>query len=331
MLYLLKRSHLLILISLLSSSFNNADRDNPLDPQTKNYQDSGNLQGYVYTYYAPFQPIESAIITIFPELKSTVTDENGSFSFANLSPGNYQIKVNFPNFTPDSALVQVYPNKTTSHRFNLDGLPQLDSLNLTTSYRHQPWPLEPDRLLECIAHVSDPDGPADIASVSVIIPDFEFKGTLQISETVGLYQKRYEEHHLPVKQIEELFGHSFFIEITDKVGQIKQFGPHYLIRLIEDEPKIDSPQGSVQVGQNPTLKWYYLYLPFSYTFKIEIFQIIDQSLYIPILSVSNLSSDTLEYKVIVQLLPGSYLWTISVVDQFGNWSRSKPATFQVGA
>ena len=330
MVILLKRSHFLILILLLSTCFNNAERDNPLDPQSKNYRNTGILQGYVYTYYPPFQPIASAVITIIPELKSTFTDESGHFSFANLNPGNYQLKVNFSNFAPDSVQIEVYPNKTTAHQFNLDGLPKLDSLTLITGYRHQPWPLEPDRLLECIAQVSDPDGPADIASVSVMIPEFEFSDTLQILETAGIYQKRYEENALPVDQIEALFGHAFYIEIMDKVGHSQRFGPHFLIRLIENEPKIDSPQGSVPVGQNPTLKWYYSYLPFSFTYRVEVFQIIDQSLYIPIISVSDISPETLEYQVEVQLQPGSYLWTISIVDQFGNWSRSKKATFQVG-
>jgi len=29
------------------------------------------------------------------------------------------------------------------------------------------------------------------------------------------------------------------------------------------------------------------------------------------------------------LLPGNYIWTISVVDDFGNYSRSKEASFVV--
>lgn len=331
MLSVLKKIHLLFLILLLTSCFNNADRDNPLDPRSENYQTYGKLQGNVYTYYAPFQPISSARITLIPGYQSTVTNDLGAFSLANISPGNYLITANYPNYAIDTIQVQIQANQTISIQFNLDGLPQMDTLTLITGYIHESYPFEPTRLIDCIVKAYDPDGPADLTSVSVIIPDIEFNDTLGITQAVGTYQLRIKEIDLSINHIEELLGFPFFIEISDKVGEICRYGPRYLVRVIDEEPKIISPRGSALVGNQPVLKWQSLQLPYPFTFKIEIYAISeDQVLYPAIHNFTGISSDKLEFQISSTLPVGLFLWTISIVDEWGNWSRSNPATFQVG-
>jgi hypothetical protein len=322
---------LLLMILLLSTCFNNADRDNPLDPGSGKYQDFGEVKGYVYTYYAPFQPISSAMITLMPGNKNTFTDEEGAFSFKDITPGNYLVIAYYANHAPDTAHVQILANKTISIQFNLDGLPQLDTLILATGFKHEPYPFEPSRLIDCTAKVSDPDGPADIASVTVMIPLINFKDTLDLTQAVGTYKKRIAESDLHVNYIEELFGLPFFIEITDKVGEICRFGPKYLVRIIDEEPEIVSPRGSAVVGIQPILKWKSLQLPFAFTFKVEIYAISGNELLYPAIhTFSSISSDITEFQLSTILPSGLYLWTVSIIDGWGNWSRSKPATFQVG-
>ena len=316
---------------VLSSCFNNADRDNPLDPRSDNYQSSGEINGTVYTYYAPYKPLGSAMLTIIPGYQNVFTNQNGAFSFSNLIPGDYLVKVQYSNYASDSAQVQVESKKATTIQFYLDGLPLLDSLRLNSGFVHEQFPIESSRLLECKAKVADPDGLGDISSVSILMPDFSFKSPLQMSPTLGNFQKRFMESDLPVNDIEELFGHSFFIEITDQAGQVSLTGPHFMFRVIDQEPEIEAPRSSALVKNKPLLKWKAMQLPFPFTYRVEVYRIIDLILFELAVSVSNLPPDSLELQVQTALKPGSYLWTVSVVDEFGNWSSSIRATFQVGA
>ncbi|UCE05080.1 MAG: carboxypeptidase regulatory-like domain-containing protein [bacterium] len=315
----------------MSTCFNNADHDNPLDPMSGEYQNLGTLEGHVYTYYAPFLPIESALITLFPGNQTTFTDHQGAFYFIKITPGNYVITANYADYAPDTVQAQVISHQTTSIQLNLDGLPVLDSLSLAIGFKHEYIPFEPSRLVDCNARVSDPDGPADIESVAMFIPFFDYKDTLGMSPTMGFYQKSYEERNLPIDHIEQLLGHAVFIEITDKVGKMCRYGPNYLIRVIDEEPEIESPKESALVSAQPKLKWKSLQLPYSFSFKVDIYAIVGNQIQFPaIRTYSEISSDITDFHLSKPLNSSLYLWTVSIVDRWGDWSRSKPATFQVG-
>ncbi|MDZ7342479.1 MAG: carboxypeptidase-like regulatory domain-containing protein [candidate division KSB1 bacterium] len=320
----------IVLAMAFAACFNNAERDNPLDPKSDQYQNSGRIDGHVYTYYAPFKPLPAARLTASPLELSVWSDPGGAFSFANMTPGAYSIKVDATGYAMDSATVNVEPGRTVSLTFFLDGLPRLDSLRLVTGYVHESFPIEPSQLIDCQAKVGDPDGYADIDSVSMIIPDFNMNAVLPATTRIGYYQKRLLPSDLPVVDVEAMLGHPIFIKISDRVGQIRWAGPFFLVRVIQQEPIIESPRGSSLVNSKPLFKWKALQLPFPFTFRLEVYRIIDPILFELSLNVSNLPSATLEYQAIQALRPGSYLWTISVVDEFGNWSSSIRATFQVG-
>ncbi len=327
----LRRFISLLFLLLMISCTQNADRDNPLDPRSGDYETSGRLEGHVYTYYAPFQPIASALITLLQGNQTTITNQAGAFAFTHLSPDTYQLAVSYSGYAPDTAEVVIQSNHTTSIQFNLDGLPQLDTLVLNSGFQHEHYPFEPVRMIDVMAKVHDPDGPADVASVAVVVPDIGFRDTLSISLVIGTFQKKIEEKDLTINHIEELIGQPFFIEITDKVGKVCRYGPKYLFRVIDDEPEIVSPRGSAVVGIQPTLKWKSLQLPFSFTYKVEIYAISeDQILYPAIYTFSAISSNISEFQMGTTLPTSLYLWVVSIVDNRGNWSRSKPATFEVG-
>ena len=329
---LFKKTSILLFVLLMTSCVNNADRDNPLDPRSPDYKNYGSLTGNVYTYYTPFRPIASALITLIPGNQTTITNPTGEFALINIVPGSYLVTVNYPDYAQDTIQVQIQSNKTTSIQFNLDGLPKLDTLILSSGFQHEHFPFEPTQTLDITAKVYDPDGPADVATVSVIIPSLDFNDTLGFSLFIGTYQKKIEEKDLTVNHIEELLGQPFFVDITDKVGKRCRYGPEYLFRVIDEEPEIISPKGSAVVGNQPDLKWQSLEVPFSFTFKVEIYAIKeDQILYPAIYTFSGISPEISEFQLGTRLPTGLYLWVVSIMDTWGNWSRSKPATFQVGA
>ncbi len=327
---LLKPCQILLLLLLISCT-KNAERDNPLDPRSGGYENFGSLTGTVYTYYAPYQPLASALITLMPDNQTTITNSRGEFSFISIAPGNYRVVANYPRYAPDTVQVEVQPNRIATVQLHLDGLPSLDTLVLNSGYQHEHYPFEPVRMIDITATVNDPDGQADVASVVVIIPVINFRDTLGFTTTVGIFQQKIDEREMPVKNIAELVGHPIFIEVTDKVGQTCRYGPKYLFRVIDEEPVVVSPKGSVTVGFQPTLKWNPVQLPFPFTFKVEIYAIREsQILYPALYSFSKLPAETTELRVATVLPASLYLWVVSIVDQWGNWSRSKPATFQVG-
>jgi len=309
----------------------NADRDNPLDPRSAKYENFGGLAGFVYTYYAPFQPLKSALVTLMPGHRTTITSSKGEFNFINIEPGMYHVIAHFPGYASDSVQVEIQANRIATVQLHLDGLPGLDTLVLNSGYQHEHYPFEPVRLIDIVATVKDPDGPADVASVVVIIPVINFKDTLNFSTLVGAFQQKIDERELPIKHIAELVGHPFYIEVTDKVGQTCRYGPKYLFRVIDEEPVVVSPKGAVTVGFQPTLRWNPVQLPFPFTFRVEIYAIRESEILYPaVYSFSMLSSDMTELRLATILPSSLYLWVVSIVDQWGNWSRSKPATFQVG-
>lgn len=319
-----------ILIIMFVSCFNNADRDNPFDPKSDGYQNFGELAGKVYTYYEPYQPISSVAITLLPGGQTTVTSTSGAFLLQDLAPGTYQVTAMREGYAPDTASIQIEPNQIASLQFNLDALPRLDSLCLSSGTEHYYYLVEPNRYLVCKADVTDPDGLADILSVAIVIPTFNFKDTLALAQLAGTYQVIYQESDLPSQYIEELLGESMYLEISDRAGARCQFGPYFLARIIEEEPAPTAPASNAQVGEQPAFEWQEMNPPFPFTFKIEIYQIIaNQVIYPPRKTVAQLPSELFAYQLNESLEVGQYLWTISIVDKWGNWSRSSPATFQV--
>lgn len=317
-------------VFVATSCFNDAERDNPLDPKSDLYQGLGELQGSVYTYYAPFQPIAGARVTLLPGLHNALTNASGQFDLINITPGDYHVTVVFDGYAPDTAAIHIEPNKISSLQFNLDGLPRLERVTITAGTEHNYYLADPDHYLSCKAEVTDPDGWADIARVTMMMPQFDFRDQLEISQLVGVYQGSYPERDLPVQNIEALLGEAFYLEICDKPGNARTFGPYFLARIISEQPIATSPVSNAPITGKPAFKWQEIAPPFAFTFKIEIYLIhANQIIFPPRKTISDLSPEIFSYQSNEFLEVGQYLWTISIVDKWGNWSRSTPATFQV--
>ncbi|MFZ5516697.1 MAG: carboxypeptidase-like regulatory domain-containing protein [Candidatus Zhuqueibacterota bacterium] len=321
----------LLPILLFFSCFGNAERDNPLDPQSGQYQNLGHVRGAVYSYYAPYKPLASVNLTLGPGAYTTATDQSGSFLFPGVSPGDYSLIAALEGYSSDTVHVAIQSGETEQVQFNLDGLPELQSIQLTTGVINLWWPTEPSQLVDCQVAMSDPDGYADIQSVQILIPDISFADTLEITATVGLFQNKFYCPDLLIKSIHELIGKPIHILAQDNVGQKQQFGPHQLVRVVDTEPLIVAPQGKVVLGSLPTFTWSSVSLPYPFAFTIEIFRIIDQGYDTKVMTIGDIPSGNDHYTIQSPLSNGSYYWTIAIVDEYGNWNRSKPATFDVGA
>lgn len=70
------------------------------------------------------QPVSGAIVSLYPLLDSTTTNNNGKFSFGNISPGIYKVKVAKESYYFDTTLdCKVVEGETQPLNFSLRGLP----------------------------------------------------------------------------------------------------------------------------------------------------------------------------------------------------------------
>jgi len=106
-----------------------------------------------------------------------------------------------------------------------------------------------------------------------------------------------------------------------------EVGPAYLFRVIEDVPLTVSPSADSVTGPHPTLTWQPFSAAFPFGYRAQVFPSQTNS---PIWSTP-IPSGVFSIQVTDSLADGDYYWTITVIDEFGDYSRSREAYFAVVA
>ena len=120
-----------------------------------------------------------------------------------------------------------------------------------------------------------------------------------------------------------------FAEAVDFPGSKTISMPFFLTRIIGETPVAFSPaNGDTTTDKFPTFRWQLPQFTFAFTQRIEVFRL-DAGFPTFVTSIGKISSEARSQRSFVRLSPGTYFWTISVVDDFGNISRSKEATFTI--
>ncbi|RMD86838.1 MAG: carboxypeptidase regulatory-like domain-containing protein [Calditrichaeota bacterium] len=319
---------LLIFASLNLNCFNSPDRKNPLDPKSDNFENVGNVEGTIFTLYAPLMPINQVEIRLQPGPFVTLTNENGNFTFRRVPVNLYEIVAQKTGYAMVKDTIQVELNKTTTVQLQMDGLPDITSFKVRSCHLERWWPQTDLFFLEVDANVQDPDGVNDVERVWLEIPELNFTDTLAITQNPGVFKKQIASTELP-KNIHDLVGRKLFLMAKDRAGFEIRSEPGFLTRVIDPVPKFDSPTGNISINDaTPTLAWKPITLPFSFTFKVDLFRD-DQGIINLVESIENIDPATNTFTINQALPEGFYFWTISVVDEFGNWSRSKEASFEI--
>ena len=314
---------------LLVSCLNDADRDNPLDPKSGQFENVGTLRGQVYSYYSPFSPIGGVEIRIAPENRVRTTGSDGIFDFGEIPAGTYEIFASKPGFAPDSAIAEIRLKETSQIELHLDGLPVVQNFSLLSRHVSRWFPVAPLYLLEIEAAISDPDGPGDIERVLLNIPDFGILDTLAATQTVGQFSKTYRAEDLPQQNIQNLIGRDAHIIASDRAGLPVISQPGRLVRIVDTVPLAESPIGLTTIDERrPQLTWRAASVPFNFSYAIELFRN-DAGITSAAWSRGSIAASDTSVAVATTLTSGIYFWTVSVVDEFGNSSRSKEAAFQV--
>ena len=175
------------------------------------------------------------------------------------------------------------------------------------------------------AELSDIDN--DIDSVFLNIDILDQIHLLAYNTTSKLYERTFSIYELDISSIEQLTGHPLSLSIKDIFDNIHILEISSIKRVIRKEVIFISPSGNEITSATPTLSWQKFNPGFSHTYSLEVFtsEITPQMVW----HVDLLPDSLSEYTVDVALVPGEYFWVIWAIDEFGNRSRSKPASFKV--
>lgn len=312
---------------LVGGCFEGAPHSNPLDPRSEEFENAGAITGTVTTFYTPFDGLSSVEVRLSPGGLVTNTDTNGRFDFVGIEPGSYTLSAGLPGFAPASQEIEVVLNELEEVTFRLDGLPVIIDAQLQTFHLSRWWPPPADQFwLDIRVSVSDPDGVTDVESVFLEIPVVNLVDTLQAARDAGQFTVRLREDDIGVS-VEAIAGHDVNITVRDRVGEESVQSGLRISRIIEETPVASTPTGLTEAATNPPVfTWQDEQVNYPFTFQVNIARV-DDSIPTLVQTITEIPSDSLSVRASSPLATGQYSWTVSIVDEFGNQSRSREAGF----
>ena len=317
------------LLIFLAIGCADAPRDNPLDPLSPGYTGQGTLSGTVVLKLQG-TPVPLAQIQVLQEGLSVTSDSLGRFVLHRLPVGQLAVVCTKEHFTPDTQRVAMTAGGAPSISFSLNGAPVVLSENILTRKVDQYYP-SPQYYVDVSAQVTDPNGVADLDSVwfsaGTILYPMAYDPTLQ------QYQARIFKYDIPTNTIQWLVGKPLSIVSRDRSGALNTSVAFYVSRVIETgaTPVYPSSLNNDTTGSAPLLKWLAPDVTFTYSYTLTISRD-DAGTQTVVWELSNVNSLLLQYQYpsgSPPLDPGNYVWSVTVVDEFGNFCRSKESSFVV--
>jgi hypothetical protein len=310
---------------IVSGCIPDASHDNPIDPDSKAFSNSGTLSGSVLSYYQPYMGISGALVTVQPSGVAGVTNSAGAFSISDVPAGNIQIIVSCLGYLTDTVSSKALVGANPRVDIHLDALPVVGTCQVVTRKIDQWWPHAVYSILVS-ATLTDPDGLGDIAGASLEVDTMKFAMTYVPAQQN--YQVSVDAAIFPQGSLEWLVGRQFIVSARDRIGATSFGKPFSVTRVIQDAPIPLAPTALDTAAASPQFSWAQPALQFPYSYKLELFRL-DQGVPSLLWSVANVSSSLSSYQYPDRLSTGLFFWTISLVDEFGNLSRSKEASFYI--
>lgn len=313
---------------MLTGCFEGAPRNNPLDPQGENFQDAGGLTVEVTTFYAPRQGLDDVTVETDPGNFTGQTDANGEVFIPNLASGTYTIKASREGYAAQMATINITAGEFSTTALALPGLPEFQKIQVNTVHISRWWP-PPQELFRLNVNVTldDRDGLADLEEVWLEIPSFDYRTTLSPQTTPGSFSRLIQGDSLPAA-LPALLGQDMFLYARDRSATISQSEKQAIFRVIETSPLAVSPRDLGLLDNNaPALSWEATAINFPFTYTVDVVRV-DNNIQNLVRSIPDISSDSTSIQVDA-LETGEYFWTVSIVDAFGNSSRSREAGFRI--
>jgi hypothetical protein len=306
-----------------------------MDPSSPEYSNTTSVTGHVYLLDINSSLASAKVHSIENDI-TVLSDGNGYFSFQYLSVGPQTLVCSKDNFVSDTQHIVLQSRTSTDVPFYLNGAPYVLSQNILTRKIDQYYP-SPQYFVDITASVTDPNGIVDVDSVWFSVDTLLYP--MEYSVTTKQFQTTLYKYDIPTNTIQWLVNKPLKIRSKDRRNAVNLSTSFYVSRIIENTaiPTYPTTNPLTQIqdttGSTPMFQWNPPDVTFNYTYTIllsrveseirtvvwtytQIYSSIVQQQYL-----GNTGNDTLS--------AGEYVWTISVVDDFGNYSSSKEASFIV--
>ena len=312
-------------------SCGDAPRDNPLDPLSPYPAPVSVVSGTV-AVAGPGTPIAGALVTCLESGLTIATDASGTFQFDRLTAGTWTFSCAVDFFDTETSVVSLDLGGMENLGFRLNAPPIATSQKITTHKVDQYFP-SPQYYVDVFAAVTDPNGVTEVASVWIVVDTLS--RTMPFSPTSGFFEARLFKYDIPTNTIQWLVGKPLHIGSKDIHGSTRIGDPFVVTRVIENGATPVSPASGSDdtTGTQPTLVWSPPSVTFTYSYTLTIARI-EAGTQTIVWTLSGVNSvlQSLGFPGDgsgTQLIPGNYVWSISVIDEFGNSCRSKEAAFVV--
>lgn len=279
------------------------------------------------------QPIVGATVLITEVGQFALSGADGMAHFGELPVGDWWVRAFRAEdvgaiYGRDSLLVMVRSLVESDTSIRLDALPIFSSVSANSvayaEIRTQP---DPYYFVRLKATVIDPDGLADLTRVESRLIDPSRADTLSVglrfNPDSSFWWVDIPSDSFPDRLIDNALTLPFTLQAFDVAGNGSPLERAYLARVIHGVPSLLP----VQPEARPFLRWNYsLYNEFSgitlFNYRIRIYRNTDERPLAHEQQVVPDNSSYNEYRTLVQLPSGNYLWEVWVLDLFGNSSRS---------
>ena len=328
----------LALAAALAGCLGDAERGNPLDPLSDNFRDAGGVVGVAARLSAPAEGVAGATVRLIPTEGGTErvahAGGDGRFSLADVPSGTYRLRVEAEGFTTADTTVTVEAGRLVEQGVLLNALPRIAAQSVHSERINRFFP-DPPIISRVVveAVVEDPDGPADIARVDFVIPSFEtgspgpelFRAELiAVPGTVRpTYRRTFLESELPVT-VQELLGRNLFVEARDQAGSVALSPDMHIVRIVEAIPVPVSPRlppDHPPVRLPFVLTWEPLALPYTFTWRVELFFVPESGQEVAAGVLEGLPSSATQATVSLGLQPGRYSFSVKALSPDGVWSE----------
>ncbi|MBT8401973.1 MAG: carboxypeptidase-like regulatory domain-containing protein [Rhodothermia bacterium] len=323
------------ILTVVTGCLGDAEHSNPLDPLAPEFVDEGFISGRIQN--RSLSGIAGVTVTTMPGAATTVTSSDGEFRIEELPAGTYVVTASGLNYeigidTVDVSLIQ--PGRAD---FELNGMPRLESITVNTAHVSRWWPLEDLYRMEVSVVADDADGVFDLDKLWIDIPSLQFSDTMQVTQTPGLFVRTVEETDLPSGTIHALLGTPVELHARDQQGAVVVSPSVQLVRVIDETPEATDEAFQfgapnclqIESGNTaiPVVEWKEVFLPFPFQHEVEVIRV-DPGVESLVERLTNIPADSTSVDA-SGVPPGDYYWTVSVIDDFSNSSRSKQVGFCV--
>lgn len=322
-----------VLLIFLSGCVGNAPHDNPLDPLSSNYSNIGNLSGHITIAHretgVPGAMIMENALKIF-----VVSDSLGYFSFTGLASGVHTFICTKTNFTFDTFQVAIKPGEKSEIVRALNGAPNVSMQKILTR-KIDYVSYNPQYYVELEAEVTDPNstdpsGINDLDSVWFTVDTLSFP--MSYNSSSKKFTTTVFSNELLTNTIQWLTSKPLHIVSRDQYSAVNISEPFYISRIIENAATPILPSLSSTVAKDSLFfKWTPPDVAFNYSTTITVYRTGTEQV---VWTHSGILSSVEQYPADGSVIsfapgPGNYFWTVTIVDDFGNYSRSKESYFVV--